>query len=232
MEPSEKAPMRVLVADDERVSRRMLETILTEWGYDVQTVSDGLAAWEVLRREDAPPLAILDWLMPELDGPEICRRVRALPTPQPPHLVLLTVKGRREDVVAGLEAGASDYLTKPFDLGELRARLQVGSSIVGLRRSLADRVRELEEAMARVKQLQGLLPICAYCKNIRDDGDYWHKVETYLAEHTSARFTHSICPGCWDTVVRPEFARAGVELPCPASQASTGGGCGDEKRVS
>ncbi len=205
--------MRILIADDERVSRRMLETILTEWGYEVTAVADGEGAWDVLRGEDAPKLAILDWIMPGVDGLEVCQRVRALKAEQPPHLILLTVKGSRQDLITGLEAGAADYIAKPFDLGELKARLNVGRDVVELRRTLAGRVRELEEALERVKQLQGLLPICSYCKNIRDDHHYWHKVESYIAEHSGARFSHAICPDCWNTVIRAQLKQLGVDAP-------------------
>jgi phosphoserine phosphatase RsbU/P len=203
--------MRILIADDDRVSRKMLEAVLVEWGYEVEAVADGSAAWEVLQRDDAPKLAILDWMMPGLDGLEVCRRVRGLASAEPPHLILLTTKVSRGDVVAGLQAGAADYIAKPFDLGELQARLQVGRDLVGLRHSLANRVAELEQAMARVKQLQGLLPICTYCKNVRDDQDYWHRLETYLSAHTDVSISHGICPGCWEKVVRPELAKFGCK---------------------
>jgi phosphoserine phosphatase RsbU/P len=126
-------------------------------------------------------------------------------TPPPPYLILLTAKGRREDIITGLKAGANDYVTKPFDREELRARVQVGARIVELQHSLADRVHALEEALARVKQLQGLLPICSYCKKIRDDQNYWQQVENYISRHSEAQFSHSICPGCYEQLVKPEL---------------------------
>src|SRR6266851_2309044 len=98
--------------------------MLQKWGYEVISVSNGLQAWEMLQAPDAPRLAILDWMMPELDGVEVCRRVRELPTATPPYLILLTAKSEKTDVVIGLDAGANDYLTKPFDRSELRARIQ------------------------------------------------------------------------------------------------------------
>src|SRR5207249_755847 len=122
-------------------------------------------------------------------------------------------RGHRDDVVTGLESGADDYLTKPVDRAELRARLQAGRRVVELQASLAARVRELESALARVKQLQRLLPICCYCKKVRGDENYWQQVESYLAEHADMRFSHGICPECYEAVVRPQF---GDELP-PAS---------------
>jgi len=150
---------------------------------------------------------VLDWVMPGLDGPEICRRVRAREAATPTYLILLTANDRVDQIVAGLEAGADDYLTKPCRLPELVARVRVGLRVVELQRALADRVAALEEALARVKQLQGLLPICAYCKRIRDDRDYWDQVESYLARHADVQFSHGICPECFERVMREEVGR-------------------------
>jgi phosphoserine phosphatase RsbU/P len=197
--------MKVLIAEDNTVSRRLLETTLMRWGYEVVVASDGVEAWEALQGDDAPSLAILDWMMPGMDGLEVCRRIRKMPSSTPPYLILLTAKGGREDLVTGLEAGANDYVTKPFNREELRARVQVGVRMVELQQSLADRVKALEEALARVKQLQGLLPICSYCKKIRDDQNYWQQVESYIAEHSQAQFSHSICPDCYEKLVKPEL---------------------------
>ncbi|MGH8067882.1 MAG: response regulator transcription factor [Candidatus Entotheonellia bacterium] len=197
--------MKLLIAEDDMVSRRLLEATLIKWGYKVVVTCDGTAAWEVLQRADAPPLAILDWMMPGMDGIEVCRRVRQASTPTPPYLILLTAKGRREDIITGLRSGANDYVTKPFNREELRARVQVGMRMVELQQSLAERVKALEEALARVKQLQGLLPICSYCKKIRDDQNYWQQVESYISEHSEAQFSHSICPDCYERLVKPEL---------------------------
>jgi DNA-binding response OmpR family regulator len=196
--------MRILIAEDDPVSRRVLETTLQKWGYEVVSVADGEQAWTILAGETPPPLAILDWMMPEVDGIELCRRVRER-LPRPLYLILLTARGSKEDIVTGLDAGADDYVTKPFDREELRARLQVGVRIVTLQAELAERVAELQEALARVKQLQGLLPICSYCKKIRDDQNYWIQVEQYISEHSDAQFSHGICPACYRRYVQPEL---------------------------
>ena len=188
--------MRILIADDDPVSRRLLEAALVKAGYEVAVVCDGLEASRALQGDDPPPLAILDWMMPGMDGVEVCRTVRKKPTSAPPYLILLTARGRSEDIVTGLGGGADDYLTKPFDGEELRARVEVGARVVTLQQGLAERVRALEDALARVKQLQGLLPICAWCKKVRNDQNYWQTVEGYIAEHTDARFSHGICPDC------------------------------------
>jgi phosphoserine phosphatase RsbU/P len=199
-------PTRILIAEDDMVSRTVLERSLRGWGHDVVVTTDGAAAWEALQAEDAPPLVILDWMMPGLEGPEVCRRVRALGNPVPTYIILLTAKGQTDDVVTGLDSGADDYVTKPFDRLELRSRLRVGERILALQHGLADRVRELEVALGQVKDLKGLLPICSYCKAVRDDQNYWHRVETYIAANSHARFSHGICPGCWKDVVEPEMA--------------------------
>lgn len=197
--------MRILVAEDDRVSRHALQTRLETWGFAVTGHSDGTSAWEALRAEGAPHLVILDWLMPGMDGIEICRRMRAEPQARPAYIILLTARVGRENVIQGLDAGADDYVTKPFDFDELRARVQVGVRVVELQKALAERVQQLEEALSRVKQLQGLLPICSYCKKIRDDRNYWQQVEGYISEHSEAQFSHGICPDCFEKFVKPEL---------------------------
>jgi DNA-binding response OmpR family regulator len=214
--------MKVLIAEDEAVSRRSLERTLASWGYDVVLAVDGDEAWRVLSAPEAPQLVVLDWVMPGLDGPEVCRRVRAEASRSPAYIIMLTARSDRADLVAGLQAGADDYVVKPFDRSELRARLQVGARVVQLQLSLADRVRDLEEALSRVKQLQGLLPICAYCKKVRDDQNYWQQVEQYVTDRSEARFSHSICPSCYDAHIRPELnsLRAAAGGP-PVSASGT-----------
>ena len=199
--------MRVLIVDDEPIVRRLHEASLTGWGYQVVSASGGEQAWEIFQSDDPPELAILDWTMPGMDGLELCTRIRALAREPKPYLIFVTAKARTQDIVTGLGAGADDYIVKPFEREELHARVQVGFRMLALQATLADRVRELEEALTRVKQLQGLLPICSYCKKIRDDRDYWHQVETYVGERSGARFSHGICPECYETIVKPEIAR-------------------------
>ena len=137
--------MKILVAEDDLVTGRMLQTYLAKWGYEVQIVTDGLQAWRILQQENAPRLALLDWMMPEMDGMSICREVRRLNIQPYIYLILLTARRYQEDVVAGLEAGADEYLTKPFDPYELRARLRAGARIVELQDSLIQAREELRE---------------------------------------------------------------------------------------
>lgn len=146
--------MKILIAEDDTGFRLALEAILSEWGYEVVTAADGLAAWQLLQGPEAPHLALLDWIMPGLDGVEVCRRVRALRDSQPRYVILLSARRARDDIVAALEAGADEYIAKPVDFGELRARIQAGARIVALQQRLTERVCELKEALTRVEQLQ------------------------------------------------------------------------------
>lgn len=187
---------RILIAEDHYVSRHLLERNLSNWGFQVTTAEDGDAAVRVLESESAPPLAIIDWMMPKLDGLEVCRRIRAQVARPYIYLVLLTAKSHKEEIATGLEAGADDYVIKPFDPDELRARLKVGQRVVELERQLAKRVNQLESALADVKKLKSLLPICMYCKSVRDDQDYWHEIEEYIHTETGTDFSHGICPKC------------------------------------
>ncbi len=202
--------MKVLVAEDDLVARRTLEAMLSRWGYEVTLAADGVAAWQILRQPDRPLLAVLDWMLPVMDGLEVVRKVRTLPHQDALYIIMFTAKGGKENVIAGLNAGADDCLIKPFEREELRARLRVGQRILKLQSSLAQRVRELGEALASVKQLQGLLPICSYCKRIRHDGDYWQQVEMFIAAHSDAQFSHSICPSCYESIVTPELEQLGA----------------------
>jgi sigma-B regulation protein RsbU (phosphoserine phosphatase) len=188
--------MKVLIAEDDVTSRRLLEVSLSRSGYDVVAVADGNGAWEVLQGNDPPRLVILDWMMPGKDGIDICRRLRDRPDDKYIYVMLVTTKTKTEDIVAGLEAGADDYLTKPYDPHELRCRVKNGERILGLESALATKIQELQEASSHVKQLQGLLPICMYCKKIRDDSDTWHRLETYIEHNSEAMFSHSLCEEC------------------------------------
>lgn len=197
--------MRILAAEDDAVFRRLLQSLLPKWGYEATLCEEGASAWEALSRPDGPSLAVLDWQMPGMDGTEICARAREVIKDRPLYLVILTSRSEKSDVVQGLGAGADDYLTKPFSPDELKARLKTGERVLNLETALLGRVRELEEALANVKTLQGLLPICSYCKKVRDDGDYWHQVESYVGKRTGAQFSHGVCPDCYARHVQPQI---------------------------
>lgn len=146
--------MRILIAEDEAISRRLLESTLTQWGYEVVVAADGAEAWSVLQNENAPALAILDVMMPGIDGIEICHKLRQMPHHVPVYVILLTAKSAKENVIAGLEAGADDYIAKPFHRDELRARIGVGTRVLKLQRSLADHVAELNAALAERERVE------------------------------------------------------------------------------
>jgi DNA-binding response OmpR family regulator len=193
-------PTTVLIADDDKLTLSVLNDTLARAGYDVITATDGDQAWKKLQQSNAP-LAILDWLMPGMEGIEICRRAQNDPK-LANYFILLTGKTKTEDLVAGLQSGASDYLRKPFDEAELLARVEVGVRFINLQRKLADRVDALEKALAQVKRLEGLLPICSYCKRIRNEQDYWERVDNYISQHANVRFSHNICPECYEKHVK------------------------------
>lgn len=146
--------MEILVAEDDPVTAKILERILRDWGYRPEVVADGVSALDALSRPNAPKLAILDWMMPGLEGPQICAAVRKQNELEQPYLMILTSKDREEDIVAGLWSGADDYLTKPFDPAELRARIQVGERVIKLQQQLHDRVDALESALHRIRNLE------------------------------------------------------------------------------
>lgn len=196
--------MKVLVADDGLTIRRLLETYLTKWGYDVVTASDGNEAWKELQNPDAPRLVILDWLMPGMDGVDVCRRVRELPHGSLFYIIIFTSLEDKKDLVTALDAGADDFIIKSFDKDELQARVKVGERVARLKSELDKRVKELEASMAHVKRLQGIIPICMHCHKIRDDREIWQQLDEYFAEHTDVMLSHGLCPECYEKHY-PEF---------------------------
>ncbi|HLG94491.1 MAG TPA: response regulator transcription factor [candidate division Zixibacteria bacterium] len=173
--------MKILVAEDDAVSRLVLEKTLQGWGHSVTSCETGAAAWALYRSGEFR-VVISDWMMPEMDGPELCQKIRSLKRSDYTYVILLTAKTGRENFLEGMEAGTDDYLTKPFDADELKVRLKVAERILSLQ--------------ADVQTLRGVLPICAWCQKIRDDERLWKTAEEYLTSHTDVDFSHSICPEC------------------------------------
>jgi sigma-B regulation protein RsbU (phosphoserine phosphatase) len=188
--------MKILIAEDDPGSRRILELFLMGWGYEVVITCNGAAAWQALQADNPPQIALLDWMLPEMDGPEICRRVRSTAAGKAIYIILISARSMKDDIIAGFDSGADDYITKPFDRQELRVRLRAGSRIVELQTSLTKQLTRLEDSAARIIQLHDLLPICGWCKNVRNDRNYWQQVEFYLSLQSELQLTQGICPTC------------------------------------
>jgi DNA-binding response OmpR family regulator len=185
--------MKVLAVDDDPVVRLLVKTMVQDLGHEVTVAASGAEAWQRLTREPAHVI-VSDWIMPDMDGLELCRRVRADVAREYTYVILLTALDAKSHYLMAIDAGVDDFLTKPFDPDLIAARLRVAERILGLRR--------------HVDHLEKLLPICMYCKKIRDGGDQWVRVEDFLKRETSRQFTHGICQHCYDNVARPAMVRA------------------------
>ena len=148
--------MRILIAEDDPISQRLLQSTLTKWGYEVLVTSDGREALDELSKNDPPRLGVLDWMMPRLSGPDVCREARQLAGGEYFYFILLTAKGRKEDLVAGLEAGADDYVVKPFDPRELKVRIRCAQRIIELQSQIVN-ARDALHEQATHDALTGLL---------------------------------------------------------------------------
>lgn len=183
--------VKILAVEDDVVSRTVLRKSLRRYDHDVIEATDGEDAWAKFQ-ESPVRVIVSDWMMPRADGLELCRRIRAKPGKDYTYFILLTSLGATEDnrrVAA--DAGVDDFLTKPLDMSELWTRLRVAERILNY--------------TTQVRQLEELLPICSYCKKIRDDQNYWQQMEGYINERTGSEFSHSICPDCYTRVVLPEL---------------------------
>lgn len=190
--------MKLLIADDDPVSRRFLDATLRQAGHETTLAATGTEAEAALQRE-ACDVLVSDYLMPGIDGFELVRRARAQMRDHYLYIILLTTSGGKTRFLGAIEAGVDDFMTKPFDPELLVARLHVAERIVGLRRY--------------VRSLEGLLPICGYCKNVRDAANQWQPVERYIAQRTEAQFSHGICPSCYERIMKPQLAALGIAAP-------------------
>jgi len=182
--------MNILVAEDDNVSRRILHRNLTRLGHTVSEAGNGAEAWTILQRESIR-LVVSDWMMPEMSGLELCRRVRARTDANYIYFILLTARQGDENHREAMAAGVDDFLTKPLDREELETRLRVAERILGF--------------ATQVRQLKELLPICMYCKKIRDDQNYWKILEEYIHQYTGSDFSHGICPDCYQKITVPQI---------------------------
>jgi DNA-binding response OmpR family regulator len=182
--------MNILTVDDDPVARKVVCALLKKLGHEVLEAEDGQEAWDLFNSLEFGVL-IVDWEMPRMDGLELCRRVREAEREKYTYIIMLTGRIGKQDFVDGINAGADDFATKPVTPAELEARLRVAERILGLQ--------------ADVRNLEGLLPICSYCKKIRGKNDDWQQIESYVAQRTDAEFSHGICPECYEREVKPQL---------------------------
>ena len=187
---------RVLVADDERAARMTLVFGLEQAGFEVVSVDRGDRAREVMLSDAPPQVLLIDWNMPGMSGPELCRWVRSQSVLESCYLILVTARDTTEDMLEGMASGADDFIRKPFRTPEVVARVRAGRRLAQLQANLATRLVELETALAEVRQLRGLIPICAHCHSIRTESASWQKLEAYIEQHSEAQFSHSVCDAC------------------------------------
>ncbi|HXI84053.1 MAG TPA: response regulator [Verrucomicrobiae bacterium] len=185
--------MNILVAEDDSVSRRILHRNLTRLGHTVSEAGNGVEAWSILQHEPIR-IVVSDWMMPEMSGLELCRHIRERNDSNYTYFILLTAREGDENYREAMTAGVDDFLTKPLDREELEIRLRVAERIIGF--------------ATQVRQLKELLPICMYCKKIRDDHDYWKVIEEYIHQYTGTDFSHGICPDCYEKIAVPQIEAA------------------------
>ena len=188
--------MKLLIAEDEYTTRITVQVVLEQWGYTVESVEDGLKAWKKLNKYNGPDIAILDWEMPGLDGLEVCRRVKELERQNPVYVILLTARDARNDILKGFAAGADDYITKPFDENELRARVRVAERLVRIQGQLAQSNEELRMILNHVDVMNSNVPVCVKCHKIQNHEDTWLPLEHDTAKEEDNRFSFEICPTC------------------------------------
>jgi DNA-binding response OmpR family regulator len=182
--------VRILFVEDDTDLRDSLGAALRHLGYEVDTAGGGEEAWALYNEQDYP-VVVTDWLMADGDGLELCRRIRGAEREHYTYLIVLSGLGGTESYLEGMHAGADDFVVKPCEPRELDARLRVARRILGLQ--------------SRIHQLEGLLPICSYCKRIRGENDVWFSVEQYLSGRSNAHFTHGVCPVCYVTHVETDL---------------------------
>jgi DNA-binding response OmpR family regulator len=191
--------MKILAVEDDAVAGRILSRALAHLGHEVVAAGDGETAWD-LWQQTRPRVVVSDWRMPKLDGLDLCRRFREQPGQDYVYFILLTgSEASTDNRRAAADAGVDDFLTKPLDASELWMRLRVAERIL--------------RYTTQVRQLEELLPICSYCKKIRDDHNYWQQIEGYINERTGSEFSHSVCPDCYQRVVLPELNQLKASPP-------------------
>lgn len=190
-----KKKYTIVIVDDDKNNIELLKEILSDFDYRVITAVDGKDAIKKIRKE-MPDLILLDIIMPEMDGITACKQIKKDKKLKHIPIIFLSSINQTESIVQGFKIGAIDYITKPFKSEELVVRINTHLELKGSRDKIESLVKELQEKILHIKQLRGLLPICANCKNIRDSKGYWQKVEKYISKYSEADFTHTLCPDC------------------------------------
>lgn len=186
---------RILIVDDVARNLQVLGEMLDQAGYEVTAALSGRQALEAVHN-DKPDLILLDVMMPELDGFQVCLELKQqLATSEIP-VIFLTARTETDAVVKGFAIGAVDYVTKPFNRDELLARVSLHLELMKARRELESQNAALEQALAEIQTLRGIIPICSHCKKIRDDKGIWEQIEIYIQQHSDAVFSHGLCPSC------------------------------------
>ena len=195
---------QVLVVDDTPGNLQILSEVLAAEGYQVRVAVNGEAALASVAAA-RPDLVLLDVRMPGITGLDVCRLLKSNESQRSIPVIFLSAASEPEDIVAGFEAGGADYVTKPFRVVELLARVRAHLEIHEAREYQARLISELKEALANVELLSGLVPICAHCKKIRNDSGFWQQMESYIEKHSMAKFSHGMCPDCIP-IIYPELA--------------------------
>ncbi len=185
----------ILIVDDVSINLQVLGNILKKSGYKISAALSGKQALTIIENTK-PDLILLDIMMPEMDGFEVCKILKSKPETKDIPIIFLTAKTEKQDVIDGINLGAVDYVTKPFNSTELLARVNNHIELKLSKDELQRVNKELTTSLAQIKLLKGLIPICANCKKIRDDTGFWQEVESYISQHTDANFSHGICPDC------------------------------------
>ena len=194
--------MKILIAEDDPVSVKILQFTLEHYGHEVVAAADGEEAWQIFDH-DPVRVVVSDWMMPKVDGLELCKKVRSRPKTDYTYFILLTaINTGRENLRKAMDAGIDDFLTKPLDREAVLMRLRVAERIL--------------EFTTQIRQLKELIPICMYCKRVRDDQDYWQQVESYIHAHTGSNFSHGICPECFNKQIGILPSRSGVTVIQPS----------------
>jgi PleD family two-component response regulator len=189
---------RILIVDDEPVNLLLLKRTLETQQYLVETAGNGIDAIKQIQQQP-PDMIILDIMMPDMDGFEVCRLIKGEKGLADIPIIFITSLDQMEEESRGLEMGAVDYIYKPYNIQLVKLRVRNQLELKHHRDLIEQQRGELEVALALVKQLEGIIPICMYCKKIRRDDDYWQQIENYISEHSEALFSHGICPACYET---------------------------------